>query len=70
MVVDDFHIVSVSFMPAKADAVLIVYPDAVLPLAVAGEFLQAVAGRGAEVVQGLSRVQKQQLPQRRRGSHH
>jgi hypothetical protein len=32
MVIDDFHVVRVAASPAKADAVLVIDADAVLPL--------------------------------------
>jgi len=47
VVVDDFDVLGVAALPAEADAVLVVDADAVLPLAVARQFLQSVAGRDA-----------------------
>lgn len=64
MVVDDFHVVRIA-VPAEADAELVVDTDAVLALAIAYDFLQAVRGGHAEVFQRLRSVQNQQLPQRR-----
>ena len=49
MIVDDLDVVRVGSEPAEADAPLIVDSDAVLAGPVAGEFLQAIRGRDAEV---------------------
>jgi hypothetical protein len=51
MVVDYFDVERVTLDPAKADAPLVIDTDAVLPLAVAFERFQPIAGR-----QGLSIV--------------
>ncbi len=45
MVVTDFDIVGVSFVPTEAYAPLVIDADRGLPGAVAGEFFQPVAGR-------------------------
>jgi len=44
MIVNDFHVVSISVLPAKADPPLIVDPDAVLAVAV--KLLQPVSREG------------------------
>src|SRR5271170_6576137 len=51
VVVDHFDILGAHRGPPKADTELIVDADRMLPLSVARESLQAVARRGAEIVQ-------------------
>jgi hypothetical protein len=65
VVIDDRYVASVATLPAEADAVLIIDADAGLPLAVTRELLQVVARRDTEVIEGLGRIQEQQIPQRR-----
>jgi hypothetical protein len=43
MIVNDFHVVSISVHPMKADPPLIVDPDAVLAVPVAAKLLQSVS---------------------------
>src|SRR5262245_10305751 len=72
MVIDDFHIVRFTALPAEAHAVLLVDADAMLPLAIAAELLQTISRRAAQVFQRLPGVQEQQLSQGRalqRASH-
>jgi hypothetical protein len=49
MVIDDLDHLGAAFPPDKADAPLIVDPDAVLPSAIAFERLKPVAGRRPEI---------------------
>ena len=51
LVIDDFNVVRVTTFPAEADAIAVVDANAVPPLTVACEFLQAIAGRNAKIVQ-------------------
>lgn len=51
MVIGDFNCVSVATLPHETDAPLLVNPDAVLPCAVAREFLEMVRRRHTKVVQ-------------------
>jgi len=50
MIVDNLHILSTCGRPAKADAELVVYADAVLTRPIAFQGLKPVAGRNAEVI--------------------
>ena len=45
MIVHDFHVSRVAIGPHKGEAILIVDPNAVLPLPVAFERFQVVAGQ-------------------------
>ena len=63
MIVYDLNLFRVSIAPHKADAPLVIDADAVLAGPVAAQLLQPVAGRHAEVVQLLSRVDHDELPQ-------
>src|SRR6185312_7111256 len=63
MVVDDFDIGRTSFCPNEADAPLVVDPDAHLPVAIAMQGLQTVAGRNTQVRQRFRLVEQTQLPQ-------
>jgi len=49
MVVHDFHFVSVPVAPHKADAPLIVDPNAVLPFPVAEKSFQAISSRSSQI---------------------
>lgn len=51
MVIGNFNRVSVAALPHKADAPLLVNPDAVLTCAVSREFLEPVRGGYTKVVQ-------------------
>jgi hypothetical protein len=45
VIIDDFNVMGVTFRPGKADPVLMVDPDAVLPGAVSFEGLQVISGQ-------------------------
>jgi len=45
MVIRDFDVVRIPGLPVEADSILVVDPDAVLPLPIATEPLKAVSGR-------------------------
>jgi hypothetical protein len=51
MIVRDLHVVGVVPAPHEADPVLVVDPDAMLPLSVAAQFLQAIAGRNPQILE-------------------
>ena len=51
MIIDDLRVVSISVMPDKADAKLIVDPNAVLPQSISGEGLEPVAWERRQVAQ-------------------
>lgn len=61
MVVNDLHVVSVSFPPDKTDAPLIIDADAVLPLAAAMERFEAIGGWRAKVAELHRGIQLAQL---------
>ena len=56
MVVHNLDFKSVCIDPPEADAPLVVDPNAVLPLAVTGKGLQAIAWDGSQIRQGRSRM--------------
>lgn len=64
VVVDDLDIDRSGVGPCEADAVLVVDPDGVLTCPVTDEFLQPVAGRDAQVVDGAGDVEHLQPPVR------
>lgn len=51
MIVCYFDIICVAFLPCKADAPLIIDPDAVLTFAVALQLLQSIGRRHSQVVE-------------------
>jgi hypothetical protein len=59
MVVRYFNAISVSIFPAKADPPLIVDPDTMLPLSIALQGFEPVAGRDQEVFQTTGPVKIQ-----------
>ena len=61
MIVRDFHVVSVAFAPAEANAPLVVDADAVLPFTAALQRFEPVARRHGHVPQLCGRVQQQQF---------
>lgn len=63
MVVGHFDVKGVSLRPYKAHAPLIVDADAVLILAVPFQSFETIAGRNAEIMQGLGGIENQQLAQ-------
>jgi hypothetical protein len=65
VVVGDLGVFRSRGAPTEADAPLLVHPDAVVPATVSAELLQSVARWDPRVVEGLRRVQYQQLAQRR-----
>lgn len=64
MVVDDLYIGGAFCRPDEADAPLLVDADAVLSLSVVPQGLQAVAGRGLQVIKNCRPVELRQLAQR------
>jgi hypothetical protein len=56
MIVNDFHVVSISVLPIKADPPLIVDPNAVLAVPVAVKLLQSVSREG-QIAQAGGRIQ-------------
>ena len=64
MVVNEFYPVSVSFIPAEADSILVIHPNAVLPGPFCLESLQPVTKWDSQVIQRLCPMQQPQAPQR------
>jgi hypothetical protein len=65
VVVHDFHFVSITGAPRKAEAPLIVDANAVLALAIAAQFLQPIAWNGGELIKSRRCVQGLQLAEGR-----
>lgn len=61
MIVHNFNVSGALIGPPKADAVLVIDPDAVLPLAITAQRLKSIAGRAAEIDQLRSVVQHIEL---------
>lgn len=64
MIVDDLDVRRTCSSPPKANPILIVHPDAILPRAVAFERFEAGPGSHAKVVQAPGNLQLTQLPSR------
>jgi len=63
VVVRDLHIVGIRTLPAKADAPLIVDPNAVLPLPATNELLKAIPRRRPQVIQHVRSVKNEEFPE-------
>jgi hypothetical protein len=61
VVVHHFDLLRVAVFPHEADPILVVDPYAVLPTPITAQRLEVVAGKRAEVVESLRRVQLHQL---------
>lgn len=61
MIINDFDVMSLTLDPAKADAPLVIDPNRVLSQAIAAQCLQAIARRGAKVIQPSRVVQQKEL---------
>ena len=64
VVIDNLHVIRIALVPAKADASLIVDPDAMLTRPAARELFEPVARRHPKIRQDLRRIQHQELPTR------
>jgi len=62
VIIDELNVTCIVVAPPKAHSPLIVDPDAVLTRAFARELLEAIAWRHAQVVEGLGRVEHDELP--------
>lgn len=65
VVIDNRHVVGIAVPPGETNRPLVVDADAVLPGAIATQFLQAVAGRDAKIVGRLRRVDRDELAEHR-----
>jgi hypothetical protein len=63
VIIDDFHIMSVSRSPAKAQAPLSVDSDTVLPFPITSQFLEPVRRRNPQIIERSSSVHHQELAQ-------
>ena len=63
MIINNFNLVCIVFLPAEADAPLVIDPNAPLAAAAAFERLQTGAGKRGQISQPLGMVQHTQLPQ-------
>ena len=61
MVVRYFNVIDIAVFPPKADSPPIIYPDAILSLAIAFHGLKPVARRNSEVLQIPGLMKKQEL---------
>jgi hypothetical protein len=68
MVVHHVYLLRLAVLPDETDPILVVDPDAVLPLSISGKSLETIAGKCPEVVQALGGVQLGQLPLRDLGN--
>ena len=59
MVVHDFDVVRIFALPFKADTVLVIDTNAVLPFSITFQSLQSEAGKG-EIPKGRSRIEELQ----------
>ncbi len=63
MIIGDFYVSRVAILPGKANAPLIVYPNAVLPRPVAAQFFQPVCRRYTQVDEIFRIIDHAQLSQ-------
>jgi hypothetical protein len=63
VVIDDFHFIGVSVFPDEAQPVLVVDADGMLAFPVPAKYFERIAD-SAKIVQTLSGMQLEQLPQR------
>jgi hypothetical protein len=61
VIVNDFHIFGPGRSPSEADSPLFIDSDAVLPIAIALQRLEPIAGRAAQVSQIVGGIQYEQL---------
>ena len=62
VVVDDLYVEGISGAPDEADAPLIVDADAVLASTIALERFEPIAGRNAQVGEGVGRIEDDEFP--------
>ena len=61
MIVNDLDVVRIGAFPPKVHAPLVVDSNAVLPLAITAEFLQAIPGRHPEILERFRSVDSHEL---------
>jgi hypothetical protein len=62
VIVHNLNVVRVPFLPAKANAPLVIYPDALLPKPVASQRLKPIAWRDGHLPQFRGSVEHEELP--------
>jgi hypothetical protein len=61
VVVHNLYVLRFAVLPHKADPILVIDPDAVLPPPITAKGLEVIARKHAQVVESLGRVQLRQL---------
>ena len=61
MVVHDLDVLRFTVLPYEADPILVIDPDAMLPLPITAKGLEVIARKRAEVVESLGGMQLRQL---------
>jgi len=61
MIINYFNLESIAFVPDKTNSPLVVYSYAMLPDAIALQWLEHIAGRYSQISQQLSRVKNFKL---------
>jgi len=64
MIVNDFDIMCIHAIPAKANSPLIIYPDAMLPRPVPQQNLQTITRQRTQIINAYSGMNQVQLPPR------
>jgi hypothetical protein len=62
VVIDDFHIYRTLIGPTETNSVLIIYADAVLPLAISSQNFQPVPRWRAQEVEGVRSIKHGEFP--------
>ena len=62
VVIDDFHVYRTLLGPTKTHSKLIVDSDTVLTLAIPSQRFEAISRRGSQEVEGMCRIEHDQLP--------
>jgi hypothetical protein len=65
MIICNFNFICVAILPEETNPVRVVNANTVLPLSIAFELFQAVAGRNSKIIGRPSSVKHQQLPKGR-----
>ncbi len=65
MIIDNLYVGGVAFCPTKTDAPLVVDANAVLPLTITLQRLQAIAGRNSQIIEYSGAMEIEQFAPRR-----
>ncbi len=65
MIINNLHVVDVTFYPTETNTPLVVDADAVLPLTIALQRLQVIAWRNPQIVEHSGAMEVEQLAPRR-----